>query len=119
MSPAPATSAKVAGAPSKSWTCAGCRVTVRWMQGSEQVGLPAHWVEEDGELHCLGCRRSAAIDRAVGAASEESGAGIAKLRTAALIEFELKRDPDRNDGVIARACRSSVQAVAKVRRGLA
>jgi hypothetical protein len=35
-----------------------------------------------------------------------------------VIEFELRRDPDRANGAIASACRSSVPAVVNVRRRL-
>ncbi len=37
------------------------------------------------------------------------------LRRAALIEFEVRRTPDHSNGMIAKACRSSVSAVAKAR----
>ena len=42
----------------------------------------------------------------------------AKLRSTALIEFEVKRDPNRGNGEIAKACRSSIPAVAKARKRL-
>jgi hypothetical protein len=42
----------------------------------------------------------------------------AKLRRAGLIEFEVRRTPDRTDGSIARACRTSAGAVAAARRRL-
>ena len=38
--------------------------------------------------------------------------------TTALIEFEVKRDPNRGNGEIAKACRSSIPAVAKARKRL-
>jgi len=41
-----------------------------------------------------------------------------KLRRAGLIEFEVQRTPDRTDGSIAKACRSSAAAVAAARRRL-
>jgi hypothetical protein len=100
------------------WTCGRCEVTVRFMPDAERVGLPTHWVEQDGEAYCLACRRAIAVDEAIEAAGEASGESLAKLRTAALVEFEIKRDPDRANGEIARACRSSVPAVVKARQRL-
>jgi hypothetical protein len=35
-----------------------------------------------------------------------------------VVEFEVLRDPDRNNGQIARACRTSVPAVLKARKRL-
>jgi hypothetical protein len=40
------------------------------------------------------------------------------MRRAALIEFEVSRTPDQTDGIIARACRTSVSAVTRARRRL-
>lgn len=108
----------VAESPTRSWTCVRCVMTVRWMPGSELPDLPAHWSEEDGALHCLACRRELAVERALEAAADQSGEARAKLRTTALVEFELRRDSDRNNGVIAKACRSSVPAVVKARQRL-
>jgi hypothetical protein len=42
----------------------------------------------------------------------------AQLRAGALVEFEIKRDPDRSNGEIARSIRSSQQAVQKARERL-
>jgi hypothetical protein len=42
----------------------------------------------------------------------------AQLRNAALLEFEVTRDPERSAGVIAKACRTSVVAVVKARKRL-
>ena len=39
----------------------------------------------------------------------------AKLRAGAIADFEVRRDPDRPNGEIARAIRSSVGAVIKAR----
>lgn len=101
------------------WTCDGCRVTVRWMPGVEPPELPSGWDQSPAGMHCLTCRRANAAE----AALEEMPEGTsrqerAKLRAAALIEFEIRRDPERGNGEIARACRSSVPAVVKARRQL-
>ena len=103
-----------------AWTCVRCDVTARFMADSGHEGLPADWVELDGELYCLGCRRVLAGDAAaggedaVGATREQ----LLQLRKTGTLEFEIKRDPDRPDRAIARACRTSVPAVAKVRNRL-
>ena len=101
------------------WTCSRCRVTVRWMPGHEHQELPSAWAEDGGELYCLGCRRELAAEAGVGAAPPGTTAQRrAQLRTAALIEFEVSRDPRRSDSEIARAVRTSVPAVVKARARL-
>ena len=42
------------------WTCARCEVTVSWMADVERPERPATWVETDGLLYCLACRRDLA-----------------------------------------------------------
>lgn len=105
-----------------AWTCVRCEVTARFMADSDHDHdrPPADWVEIDGELYCLGCRRVLAGDAA---AEGEEAAGatreqLLQLRKAGTLEFEIRRDPDRPDRAIARACRTSVPAVAKVRSRL-
>jgi hypothetical protein len=108
--------------PTKSmatkWTCDGCGVSAGRIDG-EPVALPDAWVAAADGRFCLVCRR----DRAAEAALESAPTGSpvdarAKLRRAALIEFEVSRTPDNPDGVIARACRTSVTAVTRARRRL-
>jgi hypothetical protein len=106
----------VATAP--KWTCAGCGVAASRSDG-ELTPLPASW-ESGGEgTFCLGCRRvrvaEAAVDSAPAAADREARA---RLRRAAIVEFEVLRAPDRPNGSIAKACRSSVPAVIAARRRL-
>jgi hypothetical protein len=101
------------------WTCSRCQVTVRWMPGYEHHQRPYAWAEDGGEVYCLACRREMAAEAGAGAAP--SGTTLrrrAGLRTAALIEFEVSRDPERSDGEIARAIRTSVPAVVKARERL-
>src|SRR5687767_353301 len=89
------------------WTCSRCQVTVRMMPGYEHHGRPSAWAEDGGEVCCLACRRELAAEARVGAAP--SGTTVqqrAQLRAAALIEFEVSRDPKRSDSQIARAIRS-------------
>ena len=89
------------------------------MDGSGQPDLPDNWADTPEGTFCLLCRRAMAEETALAAAGEEaSPEARAKLRKVALVEFELQRDPERADGEIARACRSSVPAVEKARREL-
>lgn len=113
--PAPSTSARKGGA--RSWCCDRCAVTIKWMPGYERKGTPAGWTRRGDKAHCLQCRRAIAAEAAndtapAGATREER----AKLRAQALIEFEIRRDPDRPNGEIAKVVRCSVPAVMKARR---
>jgi hypothetical protein len=99
-----------------SWTCARCGVTASWMPGTG-TDRPANWAKIDGDLHCLVCRRAVAGELGVEADPEDTtAASRAKTRTAAVVEFEIRRDPSRTNGEIARSCRTSVPAVVKVRQ---
>ena len=99
-----------------AWTCVRCDVTIRWMPGHEPTATPAGWDHVDGDPHCLRCRRDHAAEQAVEGAPGVDRAARAKLRAAAVLEFELRRDPDRPNGEIAKAVRCSVPAVVKTRR---
>ena len=80
----------------------------------ERTGVPDTWSSSDDGLHCLICRRERAADQAIASAPSDSPVEVrAEIRRAALIEFEVRRNPDHPDGVIARTCRSSAPAVAK------
>jgi len=116
---AKATTTKVATMKAaKRWTCERCGVAVGRMDG-ERVELPATWVHSEDGTFCLICRRERAAEAALDSAPEDSPIDVrAKLRRAALIEFEVSRRPDHGDGAIAKACRSSVSAVAAARRRL-
>jgi len=107
-----------ATATATKWTCAGCRLTVSRMDGT-QTALPEDWAETEQGLICLLCRRDLAAEEAIASAPSDSPVDVrAELRRAALIEFEVRRNPDHPDGVIARTCRSSAPAVAKARQRL-
>jgi len=102
----------------KKWTCEHCGVSASQMSG-DRVELPGTWVSSDEGTYCLICRRERAAQAALEAAPEDSPLEMrAKLRRAALIEFEVSRRPDHGDGAIAKACRSSVSAVAAARQRL-
>ena len=102
----------------KQWTCEDCGVSVSRV-GGERVALPETWVssKKEGTL-CLLCRRERAAKAALDAAPDSGLEERAKLRRAALIEFEVRRRPSHGNGEIAKACRSSVAAVVAARKRL-
>ncbi len=101
----------------RNWACARCEVKITWMDGHAGKGTPAGWTRRDGKAHCLACRRAIAAESANETAPEgATREDRAKLRAAALIEFEIRRDPDRPNGEIAKVVRCSVPAVVKARR---
>jgi hypothetical protein len=102
----------------KKWTCDGCGVSVSRL-GGEKVELPGSWASSDDGTYCLHCRRELAAKAALEAAPQDTGLEArAKLRRAALIEFEVRRRPGEGNGEIAKACRSSVAAVIAARKRL-
>ncbi len=99
--------------------CARCGVISRWMPGHERRGPPAGWMKRGGKTYCLSCRRALATEEADAAAPKTATLEErAKIRTVALIEFEIDRDPDRPNGEIAKVVRCSVPAVLKARKRL-
>ena len=108
-----------APAAPNTWTCSRCEVTVSFAPDFENTGLPATWIEEDGELYCLGCRRDMAGDAGLQGVDEEvSSQKRLQMRSHARIEFEIKRDPTREDNRIAKACGTSTFAVRQARARL-
>ena len=98
------------------FTCARCEVTSRWTEGLG-AATPPNWVKENGLYYCLVCRRERAIERpSRRPARPVSTADRAKLRSAAVVDFEIARDPDRTEGEIAKAARASIGAVRKARK---
>jgi hypothetical protein len=99
----------------RKWACDQCGVSVGRMDG-EPFALPGTWASSADGRYCLVCRRERAATAALETAPNDSSLEVrARLRRAALIEFEVHRVPDHSDGVIAKACRTSVTAVAKAR----
>lgn len=89
------------------------------MPGVEQAGPPANWERQNGGVHCLACRRELAADAGLDNAPDDASVQRRQqLKSEARIEFEVKRNPDEGNAVIARACRSSVAAVQKARERL-
>jgi len=103
---------------SNKWTCDDCGVTVSRL-GGEKVELPQSWVSSKEGTFCLLCRRERAAEAALAKAPKDCGlADRAKLRRAALVEFEVQRRPSHGNGEIAKACRASVAAVVAARKRL-
>jgi len=102
----------------KKWTCESCGVSAGRIDG-EPVPMPSSWIDSPEGVFCLLCRRERAAEAALDAAPSDSPiAERAKLRRAALIEFEVSRTPEQADGMIARTCRTSTSAVSRARRRL-
>jgi hypothetical protein len=92
-------------------------MTSIWTNGLETGSAPPNWVREaDGRHYCLACRRERAIEAALAQADATGIAARAKLRSAAVVRFEIDRDPERTEGEIARAAQTSIAAVRKARR---
>ena len=100
------------------WTCAGCGVAAS-RSDAAATPLPRAWEACGEETFCLGCRRrrvgEAAVDSAPASTDRD---GRAKLRRSALVEFEVLRAPERTNGAIAKAARTSIPAVVAARRRL-
>jgi hypothetical protein len=100
------------------WTCGKCAVEVRWASSHEQPGLPPNWTDSHQGPVCLHCRRELAADAAV-STLDLSLKERARLRSSTIIEFEVRRAPDRSNSQIASAVHTSVVAVQKARERLA
>jgi hypothetical protein len=103
-------------APTASkWTCDRCGVSVSQLDGAS-VPLPATWTTATDGNFCLTCRRERAGEAALDAAPADSTNDTRmKVRRAGLLEFEVRRAPDRADNAIAKACHTSASAVARAR----
>lgn len=94
-------------------------MTSRWTLGIGSSALPPNWERSDGADYCLVCRRERAIELAIEQAGPAlSTADRAKLRSSAVVEFEIARDPERTEGEIAKASRTSIGAVRRARKVL-
>ena len=100
-----------------AWTCENCGVRATRMPGFG-TGRPQGWTNKGGEITCLLCRRAEAGVRGVEAAGPATGEKMVRIRTASVIEFELERDAERSNSVIANVCHTSVPTVVKVRNEL-
>ena len=94
-------------------------MTVSFAPDVESPRLPTTWAKENGQLYCLACRRDMAGEASLEDIPEDApDQKRLQVRSQARIEFEIKRDPDRQDNVIAKACGTSTVAVRKARARL-
>jgi len=102
-----------------SWTCTTCQVTTRYTDPS-RVDPPAGWTEDHGSWRCLACGRAHAVSLALAAAGVDPDAGkpATAIRHRALAEFELRRDPDRPDSMIAKPISVPATAIREARAEL-
>jgi len=96
-----------------SWTCSGCDVTVSYPSDSTPK-QPAGWAKSGRNWLCLRCRREEVMDQA---AAKNGAEGWAPRRQA-LIEFELRRDPEATEVEVAKRAQCSSATVRKIRRAL-
>jgi len=102
----------------RKWTCDRCSVAVSRIDHSA-VPLPESWSETPDGRFCLTCRRERAAKAALDAAPEDcSVEDKARARRAGLVEFEVRRAPDRADNAIAKACHTSASTVAAARQAI-
>lgn len=104
-------------ATARKWTCATCGVAAS-LSDTAKLPLPPGWEDCADGTFCLGCRRARVAEAAVDSAPAMDRTARARLRRTALIEFEVTRAPDKTNGSIAKACRSSIPAVAAARKRL-
>jgi thioredoxin-like negative regulator of GroEL len=102
----------------QQWTCDQCGLSAGRIDGA-RAAIPDTWESSTEGRFCLICRRDRAASAAVDAAPRDLPRNDrAELRRAALIEFEVRREPERPNNAIAKACRSSAVAVAAARQRL-
>ena len=107
---------EVGEAGAEAWTCARCEMTVSFAPEVERPRLPSTWVMEEGELYCLSCRREMAGEAGLEGMDEDAPSQERqKIRSRARVEFEVQRDPERADNLIAKACGTSTVAVRRAR----
>jgi hypothetical protein len=101
------------------WICARCGVTTRFMEGAEVPSLPPNWSRVSEVTYCLACRRELAGEEGAATIPEDGPADDRRRADAeGRIAFEIRRAPDQGDTRVARACRTSVNAVRQVRERL-
>lgn len=94
-------------------------MTSTWTNGLEKGSAPPNWEKANGLYYCLACRRERAVDAALEQVGDVGIEARAKARSQAVVTFEILRDPDRTEGEIAKAARTSIGAVRKARKTVA
>lgn len=105
----------------RTWTCASCALVVRYLPGHAVPEHPAGWwVASDGWI-CLRCRRDRAVERALadaGIEDRERDSRTNAVTRAALVQFELQRDPGRSNKALGTLIGLPPYRVAAIRRDL-
>ena len=95
-------------------------MTSTWTNGLTEGSAPPNCVRDaEGRHFCLVCRRERAVEDALEEAGEVGIEARAKLRSKAVVRFEIARDPERTEGEIAKAARTSIGAVRNARKEMA
>ena len=89
-------------------------MTSTWIEGRRSA--PPNWDRVGRRHYCLHCRRERAVEAALEKAGDVGLEARAKVRSAAVVEFEILRDPDRTESEIAQAAHTSVGAVRAARK---
>jgi hypothetical protein len=89
-------------------------MTSTWTNGFEG-SAPPNWAREGRRHYCLACRRERAVETALEGTDHLGIEARAKIRSRAVVDFEIDRDPDRTEGEIAQAARTSIGAVRNAR----
>jgi hypothetical protein len=105
-------------AAATSWTCAGCEVVVSYAAGSSVPKVPVGWAKDSGDMLCLKCRREVVIGDASNLDDSLSATEQRKAGQRAVAEFELRRDPDRRDAVIASSLGTARPLITQTRQAL-
>jgi hypothetical protein len=103
-----------AGAAAASWTCCRCEVTSSFAATADAPPIPEGWAALGDEWICLGCRRIEAADNA----KPGDASGRTARRRRALAEFELRRDPEAANHVIAKRVNCPTHFIAPIRDDL-
>lgn len=98
----------------KTWTCSRCGVTASFAPGSDDSIEPSGWAQTGADWRCLSCRRVEAVE----ASGPTNAKDAPARRRRALTEFELLRDPDASDRVIAKRANCPTTTVVSVRAAL-
>jgi hypothetical protein len=102
-----------ATATGQSWTCTDCGVVASY-DPPRSHPEPEGWAKRERGWLCLYCRREEVMAQATG----ETKAELRSSRRRALAEFELLRDPEAADIVIARRVRCAAAVVRPIRASL-
>ena len=102
-----------------TWRCTTCLVAASFAD-PDRADPPVGWTEHADGWRCLACGRAHAITAALADAGVDADAGKAAtaIRRRAVAEFELVRDPNRPDAMIAKAAGTFAAVVASVRSDL-